>query len=125
NRQLAGLRADAAELERLRKEVDELHRLRAEVARLRRDSADQQRFPSQGPGAPKPEQQGAQDKPSDYTQSDVWSDAGTSTPEAAMETLLWVLRTGDENRLKEMIQWQVTGDPGGPYVNLEAEGSRS
>jgi hypothetical protein len=117
NQQLAGLRVDADELERLRKEVAELHRLRAEVARLRRERAERRGPPSppqaQGPGV-----QSTRGKLSDYTTVDSWSDAGTSTPETSVETLLWALRTGDKDRLEKMIQWQVTGSLGTPDVDL-------
>ena len=92
-----------------------MHRLRGEVARLRSETADRRRLPAQSPQAPGPGRQSAQNKLLEFTPVDLWSDAGTSTPEASVETLLWVLRTGDEDRLREMIQWQVT-----PDVNLNA-----
>jgi RNA polymerase sigma factor (sigma-70 family) len=121
NQQLDGLRADAEELERLRKDVAELHRLRAEVARLRSQNANRLRLAAESPAASKPGQRSPQSKLREYTPGDLWSDAGTSTPEASVETLLWVLRTSNEKRLREMIQWQVTGDAvGGPNVNLDA-----
>jgi len=115
---LVGLRVDAEELDRLRKEVAELHRLRAEVALLRRESAARRGLPSppqaQGLGV-----QSAHGKLSDYTTIELWSDAGTSTPEASVETLLWALRTGDKDRLEKMIQWQVTGTPGAIDVDSQ------
>ena len=120
NQRLAGLQVDVEELNRLRKEVAELHRLRAEVALLRRESSDLRRPPSQSPAAPGPGRQSVPDTLLEYTPVGLWSDAGTSTPEASAETLLWALRTGDEHRLREMIQWQVTGTVDAPDVNLDA-----
>ncbi len=72
----------------------ELLRLRGEVSLLRRQNQelakrlmDTQRTPS----------------PTDFEPNASWADAGNATPEAAADTFAWAIKTGNKDRLAEVV----------------------
>jgi RNA polymerase sigma factor (sigma-70 family) len=97
------------EVKGLRAEHSELVRLRGEVASLRKQiqarSADTA-FSSR-PAAP------AEPQPyvNAYWNSDSWTNSGTRTPDAALQSLLWSAKSGDLNLTKALIYWDVQLDP--------------
>jgi hypothetical protein len=86
----------------------ELMRLRNEVGMLRRLSNEWQRTVQPQVAAPQPNQHS---RPSSTPiAAERWADVGTSTPEAAAQTLLFALKSGDFNRVSEVLTWKVVGE---------------
>lgn len=99
----------------------ELMRLRSEVGRLRRENLERrQSTPATLANSSASSPTNVLGKLREFTPSAEWSDAGVASPEAAAETLLWTLRTGNAARFHQMVQWQVMG----PDVNVNNVGFR-
>lgn len=88
-------------------QVVELMRLRNEVAALRRLSNEWQRGATSQLAASFPEQGGPSSTP---IAAERWADVGARTPEAAAQTLLFALRSGDFNRVSQVLTWNVVGE---------------
>jgi hypothetical protein len=56
----------------------------------------------------------------EYTPPKDWQDAGAANPQAAVETILWAAKTGNDARINEMIQWQVMGIPDVNHVDFNS-----
>ncbi len=80
----------------------ELLKLRGEIGLLRR--LNQQSLPANALPDAKPTQTLEKGFGSlgDYLSADMVSDAGTSTPEALLQTFIWAIREGKANRLEEI-----------------------
>jgi len=105
NAEMARLRAEVPEVEGLRHETRELHRLRNEVRQLRelkpewaKLSAENQRLrtalePQGRPTRSVPE-------PENLIARESLSDAGLSSPEAALRTFFWALQEGNTGTIR-------------------------
>lgn len=106
----AAQRAMAAdELTKLRSEHAELLRLRGEVTSLRQQI--KAKLVSRSPSPPSPAPAEPQLHSNVYWNADSWRDAGTSTPDAALQTLLWSAKSGDPQLVKSLIYWDGQVDP--------------
>jgi hypothetical protein len=112
NAEIAQLRATNQELEEFRPRQRELARLRNEVGQLRAQAAEaaklrleNQRLASLQNGAPRHD---ADAMPAGFISRAAMSDAGLSTPEAAVQTYLHAMSEGD---VKRMLQCQSIEGP--------------
>jgi hypothetical protein len=86
----------------------ELLRLRNEVAMLRRLSNEWAQTPKTPAATARTEQWPAPMAAAIPTER--WADVGTSTPEAAAQTLLFALKAKNSNRVSEVLTWNVVGE---------------
>ena len=108
---MAQSREQNEELERLRTETVEIHKLRNEVRQLRTGAAETERLRSENQqlrGANRPNQAAAKTAeaaataagPQDgYQAKESWHFAGYTTPEAALQSVVWAMREGDTRTL--------------------------
>jgi hypothetical protein len=104
NHELEALRPRQRELARLRNEVAQLRAQEAEAAKLRLENV---RFASLQNGAPQKETNAM---PAGFISRAAMSDAGLSTPEAAVQTYLHAMSEGDVKRVLQCqsIEAQLT-----------------
>lgn len=76
----------------------ELLRLRGEIGVLRQQNQELARLLARNQGTDS-------NQTADFEPSTSWSDAGTATPEAAAGTFAWAVKTGNTNRLAEVMIW--------------------
>jgi len=96
NRLAIALRAEPAPAQSLpNAQFHELLRLRGEVSLLRRQSESLAKMLSE-----------RQAPVAEYEPSASWIDSGDATPEAAASTFAWAVRSGNGNRLAEILEFE-------------------
>jgi hypothetical protein len=110
--------ASKLELEKLRAEITSLHKLRAEVQRLRSLEKESQPLRSWNTELNKLATQSANSKsvePMPFIATSELRSAGRSTPEAALQSLLFALREGDLDQVSACVA--PVSRPADPYPN--------
>jgi len=96
NKRLTALLEEANRLEPAPEPSRELLRLRSEISLLRQQNQELARILARSQSAA-PKQAG------DYEPSTSWTDSGSATPEAAAGTFAWAAKTGNTNKLAEIL----------------------
>jgi hypothetical protein len=104
-------RVSAAELESLRGDREALARLRSEIEALRRRAEDPARLKAIQAEVPVAQGESIMET---QVRASAWRNAGTATPTATVETVLWAAAGGDVEKLASLLVF----DPG---VRAKAE----
>jgi len=105
---------DPEEIARLRTEHDELLRLRSEVGSLRRSAGEAGTPQASGANGSIADDQSATVQPQrwltgQFVAAEHWSDAGNQSADSSLETFLWAGRTGNFDRMLQLLTWQIDG----------------
>jgi len=111
NDRLQGLQVQADELERLRRDNRELLKLRGEVAALRRQLSELRLAKTvDQTGSTRPISSHSWELGT-FLSSEEWSNAGLGTPEHALQTLFFAMKSGDTNLLAQItMPGQIASD---------------
>lgn len=107
NAKLLAAQPPAAELERLRSDHAAVMQLRSEIERLRRGIDERERRLAQPAPASTAAPDADKSRGPQVLAAANLKDAGTATPMAALETLLWAARSGNVDALSKMMLFDV------------------